>query len=128
MSVSGLTTHNDFTGNATGLVDDFDFTFKVIDAAQVTVTVDDSVQSSGITITLNEDQDNSPGGTVAFDTPPADGTAIIVFRDTDLTQATSLTPYSPFPAKTVETALDRLTMITQELEARIAAIEAAHAG
>jgi hypothetical protein len=46
---------------------------------------------------------------------PASGTRLVIYRDTDIVQETDYISGDPFPAETHERALDRLTMILQEI-------------
>ena len=46
---------------------------------------------------------------------PASGTRLVIYRDTDIVQETDYISGDPFPAETHERALDRLTMIAQEI-------------
>jgi hypothetical protein len=56
----------------------------------------------------------SYGGVVTITLPLTVGSQVVLFRDTGLAQATALPNQGPFFAKTVEKALDRLTMVTQD--------------
>lgn len=51
--------------------------------------------------------------------PIATGVGIIIVRDLDLLQETDLRNQGPLPAETLEAALDRITMITQQLQEQI---------
>lgn len=55
------------------------------------------------------------GGSVTMLVAPANGTRLIIYRDTDIVQETDYISGDPFPAETHERALDRLTMIAQEI-------------
>jgi hypothetical protein len=69
-----------------------------------TLTTDYSVSGAG----------NSAGGSVTFSTAPPAGTGnVVIIRDPDLLQSTRYPANDPFPAKTHETALDKLTMLVQ---------------
>ena len=46
---------------------------------------------------------------------PASGTRLVIYRNTPITQETDYISGDPFPAETHEQALDRLTMIAQEI-------------
>lgn len=125
MTVGSTTVQALFTGN--GGTTDFPFTFYVLDDSHLTVTVDAVVQVLGTdyTVTINADQSADPGGTVVFVSAPtsaADG--LVVTRVTPLTQETDYPTAGTFPAASHETALDKLTLIVQELEARIDTLEA----
>jgi hypothetical protein len=57
---------------------------------------------------------NAAGGSVTFVTAPPAGTGnVVIIRDPDLLQSTRYPANDPFPAKTHETALDKLTMLVQ---------------
>ena len=62
---------------------------------------------------------NAGGGTVTFVTAPPTGNTVVLLRITPLTQLTDYTPNDPFPAESHETALDKLTHITQELQEEV---------
>lgn len=54
------------------------------------------------------------GGTVSFTAPPAAGIGnVVIVRDPDQLQAIKYPANDPFPARTHETALDKLTMLVQ---------------
>jgi len=55
------------------------------------------------------------GGTVEFATPPLDGDYVALVRIVDATQETEYPPYGPFPAESHEAALDKLTMLVQQM-------------
>lgn len=119
MTVSATHRFNSFIPNGVVLV--FGFTFRCDDVAWVSVLLD-NVVVGGYTVLLNVDQTASPGGTVTFAVAPV-GTLLVVKRDTQLTQTTVYNPYGRFPAKSHETALDKLTLQTQdfaELASRVA--------
>ena len=56
------------------------------------------------------------GGTIVMNTMPAAGTRLIIFREVPLTQETDYQEGSTFPAILHELALDKLTMIAQQLK------------
>jgi hypothetical protein len=56
------------------------------------------------------------GGTVTMVVPPATGTQLLIVRTLDLVQETDYIEGDPFPAETHERALDRLTMIAQQIQ------------
>ncbi len=64
------------------------------------------------------------GGTLTVNTSPTDytpasGETLTILRDVALTQDTDLTEGDPLPAATLETALDKLTMITQQIDEQL---------
>lgn len=62
---------------------------------------------------------NPSGGTVTFLSAPASGESVKIVRNVPLTQSTDYVEASRFPASSHETALDKLTMITQQLDTEI---------
>lgn len=57
---------------------------------------------------------NPSGGSVTFAVPPpAAVNNVVIIRDPDQLQSTKYPPNDPFPAKSHETALDKLTMLLQ---------------
>lgn len=112
MTINSATNKVIYTAN--GVLTDFDFTFKTFQASDIQVYLDDVLQGSGYSVTLNSDQETSPGGTVIFDVAPADQTNITIVREVPLSQNVDYQPYDPFPANTHEAALDKLTMQNQQ--------------
>ena len=113
--VPSASSHIDQTAN--GVTTAFAFTFPVTtSASHVEVLVAGVKQVSGYTVALNANQTSSPGGTVTFTVAPANGLAVRIQRTVPLTQETAYTPYSAFPAKTTERALDRLVYQGQQLQ------------
>lgn len=62
---------------------------------------------------------NPSGGTVTMLTAPASGQTLVVSRNAPLTQIVDYQPNDPFPANTHEQALDKLTMITQQIQEQV---------
>lgn len=100
-----------------------DLLVEYVDAAG---NVTDKVLNSDYTVSGVVDSKlntYSLGGTVAFITPPpvgVGGNAIVrITRQTGITQPTVWNPGDPFPAGTNEVALDRITLVLQELAAGI---------
>lgn len=62
---------------------------------------------------------NPAGGTVTMITAPATGETLLIKRDLDLKQETDYVPNDPFPAESHEEALDRLTMIAQQVDEKV---------
>jgi hypothetical protein len=131
MTISTTDTQTDYAGD--GVTQQFSFAFAAREPQDVTVLLTNTTQSEiefdgspiagggsyqailnvDYTVSLSE-----PGGTVDFGTSeaPASGLRITVRRSTALTQDTDYTPGDPFPAQSHEEALDKLTLIAQELQ------------
>jgi hypothetical protein len=56
------------------------------------------------------------GGTVTMTVAPASGQTLVISRNVPLTQETDLQPNDRLPAETLEQSIDKLTMITQQLD------------
>ena len=112
-----VTTTENFTAFiADGIETIFTFSFQTQEESDIVVYFDGVLISAGFTVALNDDQDSTPGGTVTFDVPPANGTEVVIYREVPNTQQTDYQEYGPFPAESHETALDKLTMICQQLQ------------
>lgn len=59
------------------------------------------------------------GGTVTMATEPAAGETLTILRAIPQTQGTDYAANDPFPAETHEAALDRVTLLTQQLQEEI---------
>lgn len=103
-----------------GSVLSFPFSFKVFTADDLQILLTDAngttVTASGslYAVNLNADQDNYPGGTVAFGTAPSSGSWVTINSNVAATQPASLSNGGGFYPKVIEYALDRLTMLVQQ--------------
>jgi lysophospholipase L1-like esterase len=113
-TVTGTTTRNSYTGDASTVA--FAFTFRADSSSWVKVYLDNALQGAGYTVALNANQTANPGGTVTFTSPPASSVAVKIQRESPKTQASAFSPYTAFPSKTVEGTLDKLAMQGQELD------------
>jgi hypothetical protein len=103
----------------------FDFAFKVFAKADVRAVLTDAdgfetdltldALSSGFSVTLNGDQDNNPGGTITTTEAHASGNTITITSDIADTQATELPAGGGWSPTVVERALDRLTILVQQV-------------
>ncbi len=94
----------------------FNFGFRIIQESDLKVFIDtvQQVQFSDYDISnLTEE-----GGDVVFIVAPPALTDVLLTRATAKTQQVDLEPFSEFPANTLEFGLDKLTLITQEIEQR----------
>jgi len=101
-----------YTGN--GVATTYAFSFKVLDATTLVVTVADendlnsAVLVNGVdyTVTLNPDQDASPGGEIGYAGLPV-GHRLVITSATDASQPTAIANLGAFHADVIEAALDR---------------------
>jgi hypothetical protein len=117
MTISTTTSRISYNGNAVTTV--FSFPYRFLANGDLKVV---SVSAGGVetTKTLTTDYTltgagDDAGGSVTMLVAPASGTRLIIYRDTGITQETDYISGDPFPAETHERALDRLTMIAQEI-------------
>jgi len=109
-----------YTGN--GITTAYPFTFKVFNASEVFVVQADTsgnetalALTADYTVTLNANQDANPGGTVNMLLAPAVGITITLTSSVDATQSLTLTNQGGFYPSVVNDALDRLTIIAQQI-------------
>lgn len=100
---------------ASGVQSLFSFNFATESPLWVHVYID-GVEDLSATISINADQDTNPGGTANLLSIPTVGQIVLITRETPLTQETDYPAYTRFPARDHENALDKLTMICQELD------------
>lgn len=111
MTVQTLDSAVSYTGD--GSTSAFPFSFVVLDAGTMYGTIN-GVATGGSAV-VNADQSVSPGGVFTFDVIPDNGTEVTVFRDITPLQSTAYPPLSPFPSEAHESALDKLTLIDQQI-------------
>ena len=107
----------------TGATRALPFTFKAFGAADLRVVWSDT--STGVetdlalgvdyTVTLNSNQDASPGGTVTPTAAWSSVQRITITTDIDALQPVDLTNQGGFYPTVINTALDRLTMLIQQV-------------
>ncbi len=114
MTISTTDSNQQFVGD--DILTVFSWTYKTLDEGDIDVYLDGIVQVSGFTVLLNGDQDSSPGGDVTFDVAPADGENVNIVRSVPQTQLVDYVPFDAFPAETHEGALDKLTMLAQDIQ------------
>lgn len=117
MTISTTTSKVGYNGN--GVTTVFSVPFLFLANADLTVVL---LSSAGVETTLTlsthytvTGAGNDSGGTLTMVTPPAVGERLTILREVALTQETDYISGDPFPAETHERALDRLTMIAQQL-------------
>lgn len=118
MTVSSSTNRVSYSGN--GTLTAFAYTFKVFDESDLTVILrasdgTETVQTITTHYTVSGVGD-AGGGNVTFVTAPASGVTVVILREQPLTQGLDLVPNDPFPAQSLEEALDKLVFMTQKHE------------
>lgn len=115
MTVTTTTSSVSYTGS--GLT--YAYPFRILEDSDLTVKV------AGVTKTIVTDYTvtgagDAGGGNVVLVSDPGSSTVLIT-RTVPFTQTTDYVAGDSFPAETHETALDKLTMLCQQLNARITA-------
>ncbi len=121
MTISSTTTKNTYSGNGSTVA--FAYGFKIFSSSDIKVYI----RSSAGVETLKSEGTGSAnygisgvgetsGGTVTFVTAPASGESVVLIRDTSQVQNTDYVENDPFSSTDHENALDRLTMISQEMQ------------
>jgi hypothetical protein len=117
MTISTTTTRIAYDGN--GATNSFAVPFPFFGGSELEVIERGIASGAETTLTLGAHYTVAGGdgtaGTVTAAVAPATGLQWVIRRKTARTQSTDYTPNDPFPAETHEKALDRLTMIGQEL-------------
>lgn len=119
MTVSSGYSPDTYSGN--GSTQGFAYTFRILDDDDIIVEVRNNttevvtVQTKTTHYTVSGVGD-AGGGTITFVTAPASGETVILRRNTAKSQTTDYVENDAFPAQTHEDALDKLTMIGQEVD------------
>jgi hypothetical protein len=118
MTVSSSTNRVSYAGNGSTTV--FPYTYKIFDQDDLTVILraangTETVQTITSQYTVSG-VGNAGGGNVTMLTAPASGTTLVILREQDLVQELDIVPNDPFPADSLEGALDKLTFMVQQHE------------
>jgi hypothetical protein len=126
MAVSSTIRIVSFIGNGGASV--FAFAFKVFQNSDVVVTEVNTATgvatplalTTDYTVALNSDQNNSPGGTVTLTAGAlASGYSLAIFSAVPMLQVTSLANAGGFYPTVINDALDRLTILVQQLQLQV---------
>lgn len=124
MTVSNST--NKIIGNGNGATTSWPFSFKVFDPEHLVVTYTDAggdestLDPGDYTVSLNADQDASPGGTLGYSPAIASGTKLTILRSVPYTQATDLKNQGGFFPEVLERGFDLVVMQVQQLREQLA--------
>lgn len=105
----------------------FSFDFKVFAASDVSVAYGDPASVSqttlslntDFTVTLNSDQDESPGGSVTTVAPPPKGMSLSITSKVDATQEMQLTNQGGFYPTVINSECDKLTILIQQINEQV---------
>jgi len=118
MTVSSSTAKVSYSGNGVTVAFAVPFYFLANSQLTVTLRLSDGSESTKV---LGTDYTVTgagvlTGGTVTMTVAPASGQTLVVSRNVPLTQETDLQPNDRLPAETLEQSIDKLTMITQQID------------
>lgn len=121
MTISTTTSRAQYAGN--GVTTIFSFPYRFLANGDLEVTLFDAAGApSPQTLTTDYTvlgADNDAGGSVTMLVAPAVGETLVIRRVVALTQETDYISGDSFPAETHERALDRLTMVDQQLQEQV---------
>lgn len=114
-----------FEGN--GVTTLFPFAFKVFEPTDLwVVTVDATdvettlVYGTDYSVLVNLDQNSNAGGSITLTSPLPIGTTMVITTDLEALQPVDLTNQGGFYPSVINTALDRLTILVQQLAEGVA--------
>jgi microcystin-dependent protein len=115
MAVSTTTNTATYQGNGSTTVFDFSFLIPDADSLVVYLTEDDVVTDVDPSAYMASGLGEDAGGSITFTAAPTSSQKVTIQRQLALTQDISLVTGAEFYAEVVESALDRQTMIAQQL-------------
>jgi len=118
MTISSTTVKVSYSGNGSTTV--FAYTFKILDDDEIQVIIKSATGTETIKTKTTDytvsGVGNSGGGNITFVVAPTAVQTVVLRRSTVRTQETDYVANDPFPADSHEEALDRITMISQEIQ------------
>lgn len=117
MTVASTTTKVSYSGNGSTTV--FTVPFYFLAAADLRVILRSGATETVQTLTTQYTVTGAgvpSGGSVTMLAAPASGTTLTILRNVSPTQETDLLPNDRLPAESLETALDKATMLIQQLD------------
>ena len=113
--------------NGDGSTTAFTFAFKCFSASEVAVYVESSAGVQTVqtltthySVSLNSDQDTSPGGTITMVTAPASGEKLHIVSDAPFTRTDYFANASGFYPNVLNDARDKTTLQIQQLKDQLA--------
>lgn len=112
------TTQNQMAYVGDGVSTAFVFPFPFVATTDLKVFIDGTEAFAGFTVAGVAPTGGSgtfANGTITFNAPLPSLSELLIYCDPDLLQSMALPPNDPFPSKSVEKALDKLTLIIQRM-------------
>lgn len=116
MTITSQVNKVSYTG--TGSQTEFPVTYRFLEDGDLSVTVDGIEQTITTDYTVSGAGDES-GGLVTFLTAPDADTTVTIKNAPPFTQETDYVENDPFPAESHEDALDKLTVIVQNIDEQV---------
>jgi hypothetical protein len=118
MTISTTASRISYNGN--GVTVAFSFPYRFLQNADL-VVIRVAADGTETTLVLGTDYtvagaDDDAGGTVTCTVAPVTGSRLVIYRSVEITQEVDYITGDSFPAETHERALDRLTMVAQQLQ------------
>jgi len=113
MTIATPLNRHEYVGNGSLAI--YPYAFKVFADTHLEVYVAEILQTLTTHYSVTEVGEDT-GGNVVFVTPPVLDAEIVILRNVPFTQETDYPPNSDFPELAHENALDKLTMLCQQLE------------
>lgn len=101
-----------------GVTVEYAYPYHIISTSHLQLTLDGEVFTDW---TATKD-DPQPGATVTLGSAPASGGSLVITRSTPWTQLVDFTPGEALNAETLETSLDKMTLILQEMAEQCGAV------
>ena len=118
MTISSTTVKVSYSGNGSTTV--FAYTYKILDDDEIQVIIRSSTGTETVKTKTTHytvsGVGSSGGGNITFLTAPTATQTVVLRRLTTQTQETDYVANDPFPANSHEDALDRITMVAQEIQ------------
>jgi hypothetical protein len=114
MTITNTASRWAYPGN--GVTTAFAYTNLIFAASDLKVYLDGVLQTTGYTVS---NVGVLTGGNVTFSIPPANHASVVIVRDVPATQDIDYLGNDTFPAATHEKGLDKLTILAQQLAARL---------
>ena len=100
---------------ADGEVKEFPFNFRIFEAGDVDVYLDETLTDSGYNVTIDENN----GGKVVFSAPPLNGTRITIIRNLDIKRTSDFQEGGAFRAKVINYELDYQVATLEQLDEKL---------
>ena len=111
MTIAGSNSRNDYVVSGGNCV--FQYTFKINDAANMSVYLCSALQSTGYSVS---GAGNDSGGSVTFTSVPANGSAVALVRNEPYTQTLDLQEHGVVSLEAIEDRFDTDVMLIQQVK------------